>query len=306
MNGRHGMTVSIHLGAHKTATTHLQQSVRRIEQDLLRADRIFLGPDSLREEPLDLRALLNKPDSMPKRAQMARDLLRSLRDEHSALTLSDELILGGLRREVMLSGEGSFYCDAALRLGNLLDLLGTRDVDLFLALRAPASFVTSVHGELIRQGGTGTLQDYLGDFDAATARWLPLVQRILSVQGQGRLIVWRFEDTADVRDRLLTRMFGADLAAIVPNPPPVRVGLSAAAYQHLAQAGRAASQDDRRRQADMALRQHPQRAPEQRLRLLDDAVHERSIATYQDDCARIAALPQVDFLRADNGDAAQG
>lgn len=306
MNGRRTMTLSIHLGVHKTATTHLQHSVRRIEQDLLDADRIFLGPDSLRDAPLDLRALLNRPQATPKRATLARDLLRSLRDEHAALTLSDELILGGLGRERMLADDGSFYRDAQMRLGNLLDLLGTRDVDLFLALRAPASFVTSVHGELTRQGGAGSLQDYLGDFDVGTAQWQPLVMRLLSVMGQGRLTIWRFEDTGRVRDRLLTRMLGAELAALVPNPPPLRVGLSAAAYRHLEKAGQGASQDDRRRQAEMALRQHPQRRPDQRLRLLDDAVHDRSAATYDRDCDRIAALPQVDFLRPGDGDAAQG
>ncbi len=183
------MTISIHLGAHKTATTHLQQSLRRIEPDLLDADRMFLGPVNLRQPPLDLRAMLNDPAAHPRNSQLARDLLRGLRREHSAMILSDGLFLGGLGRERLLTAEGSFYQDGDRRLGHLLELLGTRDATLFLALRSPASFVTSVHAELVREGQKGRIEDYLGGFDLGRARWLPLVGRLLARLGRGRLIV---------------------------------------------------------------------------------------------------------------------
>lgn len=289
-----GMSLNIHLGAHKTATTHLQRCLGAIEADLLAHELMFLGPDTLRGAPLDLRALLNNPDRHPKRRDAARTLLRGLRAEHRDLLISEELILGGLGQR-LLGPEGRIYQDAGQRLRNLLTLLGNPDVTLFLALRSPADFLTSLFGEQMRHGGPVRIEDFLDGFDPVSLSWSDLVARLLKGSQAGRIVCWRYEDTAAIRPVLLTRLLGSDLAARVPDLPPVRVGMSAAAYQMVLE--KAGQGEGVKMLTNRALNAHPREGGEARMQLLSPAVHKQCEHAYDDDCRNVAAMARVEFLR---------
>ncbi|MFV0384107.1 hypothetical protein [Paracoccus sp. (in: a-proteobacteria)] len=288
------MTLSIHLGAHKTASTHLQRSIGAIEADLLESNVIFLGPDILRDAPLDLRALLEGPERRRRQSDMVSRLLRGFLAEHRDMILSDELILGGLGRARLLGDNGRIYLGAAQRLRNLLDLLGTGDATLYLAIRSPADFVTSLFGEQLRWGGVLRIEDFLGDFDPAGLSWSDLVRRLLATGEAGRIVCWRYEDTATTRLQLLTRMLGPGLAALVPDLPPARIGLSVAAYNMVL--ARAAEGQPIDLLVGQSRKQHPRTRGEDRLRLLPPEIHAAAARRYAEDCAELARIPGVEFL----------
>lgn len=302
------MSVHIHLGAHKTATTHLQRSLVAIEGDLLAQGIAFLGPTLLRTPPLDLRALLNDPDRMARDRDAVVPLLRGLIRDHSRVVISEELILGGLDHGNVLGRGGRLYLLAENRVSNLLRLLGHADITLYLALRSPADFATSLYGEQVLRGAPPRIEEFLGDYDLTAMRWSDLVTRILNATGAPRLVCWRYEDLDRIRPAMLADLIGPSLAGIVPDLPPARVGLSTDAH-HMIRNGVAAG-GDLRRLVSAARAAHPRRLRGGgRVRLLPDALHDACDAAYAEDCARIADLPRVRFLRpgpCDIADDAQG
>lgn len=288
------MGLFVHLGAHKTASTHLARCLEAREIELLAEGVVFLAPEQLRSEPLNLRVLLNEPESRPRRRAAARDMLRDMIAEQRDVILSEELILGGLAGRGFMAGDGRIYPNAGQRLAQVLDMVGTRDATLLLAIRSPADFLTSAFGELLRHGGPARIDEFLGGFDPAAMRWSELVDRLLRESGAERLICWRYEDWALVRSEVMALMLGPDLAATIPDLPPVRVGMSDAAYRALLDG---AAENRAERDVVSALRkEHPKRGAEDRLRVLPDALHEACDRLYAEDCARIAAMPKVRFL----------
>ena len=288
------MALFIHLGAHKTATTHLARCVLAAENDLLQAGVVFLDPAQLRQPPLELRALISDPGKSPKQQKLGQEILRGLMAEQRDLILSEEQILGGLGASRFLGRDGRVYPQAGQRLGKLLDLLGTRDVTLLLGIRSPADFLTSTFGEQLRHGGPLQIEEFLGDYDPRSLRWCELVERLLAESGAMRLVCWRYEDLRAVRDEVLTIMLGPDLASVVPDLPPTRVGLSGPGYRALLQQADGARVDGKLIGA--LLKAHPKQAGGDRLRLLSDELHDICERNYAEDCARIAALPGVRML----------
>lgn len=289
------MALFVHLGAHKTATTHLARCVLAAEEDLLQAGVIFLDPAQLRQPPLELRALIADPGVPPRRHGPAQEILRGLMAEQRDLILSEEQILGSLGASRFLGRDGSVYPLAGARVRKLLDVLGTRDVTLLLGLRSPAEFLTSTFGEQLRHGGPLRIEEFLGDYDPKSLRWSELVERLMMESGAARLVCWRYEDLSAVRAELLTIMLGADLAGLVPDLPPTRVGLSGPGYRALLQ--HTSGDRAERKEIGAMLKAHPKRAAADGLRLLPQEVHDACDQNYVEDCARIAAMPRVRMLR---------
>lgn len=292
------MSLSIHLGIHKTATTHLQQSIKLIEPELVDRDFMFLGPENMRARPLAVVGLLDKVAKKPKRAKTTKMLLRGLLSAYSNCLVSEELLLGGLNPTGFLGKNGQIYTKAENRLNNLLDLFGTKDATLFLSLRSPASFLTSAFGEALRFGGPLTPDEYFGDFDPLDLRWSDLITRLMR-SGVSRLVCWRFEDLADIRHVMLTKMLGEEFAPMIPDLRPLRPGLTQAAYDMILANGRGATWMEKRKLVSEAISKYPKTAEAEPLVIFDDAIHRESDRVYAEDCAKVAAMPRVEFLRPD-------
>lgn len=289
------MGLFIHLGAHKTATTHLANCLEKAESDLLADGVAFLGPENLRQAPLNLRLLLNNPEGRPDQQKAAMGILRGLMEEHRDLIISEELILGGFTKGQFLGAGGQVYPQAGQRLRHLLDLVGTRDVTLLLAIRSPADFLTSAFGEGLRHEGPLKIDTFLNGFQPALLRWSELIGRLQRDSEAQRLICWRYEDLANIRGDLLIRMLGPKLAAAVPDLPPTRLGLSDSAYRMLLDrsVGDAAVRD----LTGEVRKAHPKQTPRDTLRVLPQELHDECDRNYAEDCASIAAMPWVHFLK---------
>lgn len=291
------MSLRIHLGIHKTATTHLQQSIKQIEQSLIERDVMFLGPENMRVRPLAVINLLDNMEKKPKRVLAAKNLLRGLLDTNSDCVVSEELILGGLSPARFLGKNGQIYTRAEARLNGLLDMFGTRDATLFLAIRSPASFLTSIFGESLRSGGPLTPAEYFGDFDPLALRWSEFVQRIMQ-SGAARVVCWRFEDLSGVREAMLTKLLGAEFAPMIPNLRPMRPGLTRPAYDMVV-ANDDGSRVARRQLVSEAIRKFPKGPGMEPLEIFSDEINRASDQIYAEDCAKIAAMSNVEFLSPD-------
>lgn len=285
--------LSIHLGAHKTASTHLQLSLWRARDHLGRGGVFYAGPSVLRCLPLA--AALESGEPNPSAEECRRELA-CMAANHPHLLLSDENILGGTHRNGMALAQEALYPFALRRVRQLIAMTGRGPATLFLSLRDPASFTVSAFALQVMHGNETDFSAYLGGRDPARVGWAGLVQRLAMIETVARIVVWRYEDYRALRPQLLRLLVGSDLAGMVSDPPPRNVSLSQPGYDWLlAQAATGSADDlqDLAREARDRFRPGRGHPP---LRLLGTDDHARSARHYDAEVARLRSIPKVEFL----------
>ncbi|MDO5606192.1 MAG: hypothetical protein Q4G25_13625 [Paracoccus sp. (in: a-proteobacteria)] len=292
------MTIRIHLGAHKTATSELQYALRTVRGRLARGGLGYLGPRALRSESLPLYAAMHEthPEAAPKLRAGLADWLGA----HEHHLISEENIIGSTYRGSMFGAGGQLYPHAATNLARLLDLMGHPQVELFLSLRDPALFVTSAYGQQLRMGVSIDIDSYIKGVDIAALSWADLARRLLAVPGVTRLIVWRYEYYNALRPLLLERMLGPALAAIVPPPSRRNAGISAAAYNALLQTAMEDLDTPVAELVRQACAAHPRVRGVPSMRPLRPRLYLRSRRAYMHDLAEMAGIERVEMLRRED------
>lgn len=289
------MILTLHLGAHKTATTHLQASLRAAIGALRQRGVCFAGPMHLRRQTCPLTLALSEAGTRRQAAQ-ARQHFARVAETCSELLISDENIIGGTRRGNLFGRQGQIYPDARPRLRKLLRLLPNRPAVAALSVRDPASFLTSAFSLQLNRGLELELDSYLGGRDPAVVNWTDLATRILSLPGISRLIVWRYEDYRALRPRILSELLPPGLADLIPDPQPVNVSMSQQGYDWLVRHAMRDAEADLRELAGRARNRFARADGHDPLVLLPAAQYERSAQYYAQDMARLQALPGVTFL----------
>lgn len=225
------MKLHLHIGAHKTASTHLQHLLRQ-NRALLEARGVAcFGPDRLRK---DLK-LPNLCVDNPAGARLIAPLVSALQQAHARgqrLVLSEENILGTTRRD-LIARDHRLYPDADGQIARFLHLVGARDVTLYMALRSPLPFISSAFGQQIKGGRLYNFENYIAGFDPVALRWSELVARLAACPAVGRLVVWRYEDYGQILPEIMSRLLGGDaMDGMDLSLPPRQVGSSARAIAH--------------------------------------------------------------------------
>jgi hypothetical protein len=281
--------LAIHVGAHKTATSHLQHGFSKSRGVLRQKGVAYFGPEMLRGK-LRLPRLAGKPSDPPK------DLLAALdRNRMCKLVLSEENILGTTRADLVAAAE-QLYPTGDARLARLMQALGCTNATLYLSIRAPLAFLTSAHGQQQNAGRFAPMSDYLAHVSPDALRWSELVQRLASVPDVARVVVWRYEDYPAIVPTVQDSMLGRGRRFDLPDRKRL-VGTSARALEH----ARAVLAENPSRDVTEVIRAaraaypksdaFPGPAP-----FAPDALA-ADLARYDDDCTRLAALPNVTLLR---------
>lgn len=287
--------LSIHLGAHKTASTHLQYSLRLVREDLRAGGVLYLDPSMLRDEQVPLQRALNAGPGGEADEVCTHGLMELMQDcPH--LLLSEENILGGTHRTNLYSGRGLVYPYAARRLRQVIAIAGGGPVTLYLGLRDPAGFNVSAFALQVSLGNEIGLADYLSGRDPTKVGWNWLVKRLIAIEEVARIVIWRYEDYAQLRPQILADMLPGGLEAIVPEPAPSNESLTQAGYDWFLRHATANPETDLPRLAKRARARFGRSAGHAALRLLSEEDYARSALNYAEDLARLCLLPKVDFL----------
>ncbi len=290
------MALTIHLGAHKTASTHLQQALCLARPALRRGGVCYADPWTLRGQGVDLARLLGKDAATPGELRRFARTLADARDTCPDLLISEENILGRTGRRRLVGRDRQLYPEAGARLQQVIALAGGGPATLFLSVRDPAAFNLSVFALQVGKGKEFDLDMFLNGRDPARIGWAELVGRLRAVPGVARVVVWRYEDYAALRPRLLAQMLPPALAGAVPDPPPLNESLTQPGYDWFLRMAMSDPDADLRALARRALMRFPRAQGHAPLRLLSDAVQARSAAEYARDLAGLAGLPGVDLL----------
>lgn len=227
-------SIALHIGAHKTATTHLQRSFGAQQQALIDAGVRYYGPESLRRPGKGLGDLFGLDlYQTPQPTRSPADQLDFMFKDGHRLILSDENFIGVLHDKNGLI-RTPLYPLASGRIEALAEAMDAGPIEVCIGLRNPASFIRSAYSQALLGGRLITFSEYLSQNPLDQIYWPGLVARVRSTVGVGRVTVWLFEDYKWQFYKACAALMG-DLVnmRIVPLPDPVHLGLSEAAVARI-------------------------------------------------------------------------
>jgi hypothetical protein len=282
------MLIALHLGAHKTATTYIQNALELSRQKL---NQIGIGYVPLTDVRSSLTGRLGFGRSgLPAAANQL------LGDYHPCkrLIISDENIIGGLKPSFV----GGFYPRRRGRLAKLLNGLGQHNFRVYFATRAYDEFISAIYCEYIRHHPFVDTQSYLRGATYKTFNWLDIVETFVKLIGSENVTIWRYEDFHAVQGQVFAALLDASPNLIEKPTGRVRESLSAKAVQSLACLQATRDSDELRARARSAAAAYPKGPDNPPFSALDTVNAEKLRTRYEHDIARILKdFPGVHFLR---------
>ena len=282
--------IVLHLGAHKTATTHLQHSLIAQRIPLWEAGVRTYMPPHLRGDGQSLEARFDLPINrkVTGTGPAAAEVRARLIGNAARVVVSEENFIGVLQTRkgrVRLP----LYPRARQRLMMLIPVLAPgQGVDLCFALRDPAAFLNSAYGQVLMGGHVIGTDAFKADNPLGAVDWVDIITRLRATPGVNRLTVWRQEDYGDLFPAILRALLGETPVTVAPAAEVIHPGLSQAAVRHVLTG---AGQATEARALFPAGPDHPSFdafTPEERA---------LSREYYDAQLAEIAALPGIDLLR---------
>ena len=224
-------SVAFHIGAHKTATSHLQRCLLNASDALAEHGVLYFGPEFFRQPGQSIHATFGLRDGPSARAPLR---LRDLARNGHHLVLSEENYIGPLNDP---AGFGLMhrYPDAGPKVAALAGAIGQR-IDIHMAVRRPTDYLNSGYCQMLLGGKVRPFSDYRDANPTTSVDWPAVVSSLRRAEGVGRVTVWRHEDYMHIFRQLAAGLVGQDAAHCVPLIPRKRnPGLSEAAVARLHQ-----------------------------------------------------------------------
>ncbi|WP_210878798.1 hypothetical protein [Roseovarius autotrophicus] len=200
------MQIVIHAGAHKTDEDRLVTCLRDNFGTLRQRGTHVPHPESYRRPIRDLFQTA-QANALPADARLSVLGAAGAEEGTARLVLSNQGFFGTPKMTV---GSGRFYAAAEMRLAQFRQMFADDEIELFLALRNPATFLPA----LVPDTPFTSVGDLLRGDDPAALRWSETVARLRTAFPEMTLTVWCNEDTPLIWGQILRDMAGVD--ATVP------------------------------------------------------------------------------------------
>lgn len=289
------MQIAYHLGAHCTDEDRLIRALLKNRGTLGAAGIVVPSPRSYRQL---LPKIAKSLHGAPAGTETQQVILDAVMEAETAerLVFSHDCLLCYPVNAITKQG---FYATAPQRIAAYSNLFPKAQTEFFLALRNPATLVPA----LIERVNDGTYATVMGDQSPHSLRWAPVIRSILAAVPGISLTIWCNEDTPLLWPEILRAVAGLGpeaaldgdfdlLAAIMTDEGLVK--LKAYLETHPP-----ASADQRRRATTAFLEKYAR--PEEIEVEVDlpgwsaDLVAALT-AAYEEDCAEIADMDEVNFL----------
>lgn len=290
--------IMLHVGVHKTATTHMQASLRLSRARLNAAGVSYWDLKTLRAGGSDVADHLQLAEG-----RLASGVKQML-DGHDRLLISEENML----RLPYKMGEGPnpiLYERGHQLIAQMGQGAPEQQVDVALSLRDYAGYFRSLYTQTLMGGYFPSFKRFITRSSYDVCTWVHLVDRIHALPNVLRIIVWRYEAYGMLVQTIFAGMIGEDLGTIPLVPERSRSGLSeqavAALRDHQARDpghNRRLHKIPRRPIAQAARDAFPTGAQYPKFDPSQAADLKLSAQRYAADIAEIAAMPKVHLLKA--------
>ena len=193
------MTIKLYIGAHKTATTHIQNLLEHNKEILLKKNIKISTPNHLRESWLNLFMNYCHKDNKAHIEQLQNEAPKD-----GIWILSDENI-AGTPYEFMVSNEG-MYPNVKKRLTCLKELFPDVKIELFFALRSYDTFYRSTYLEVVRNRGYIPFEKYYDEDKFKTNSWETVIKMFTEVIPQENITLWLYEDIKNIMPKIINSM----------------------------------------------------------------------------------------------------
>ncbi len=196
------MQIVYHIGANCTDQDRLLKSILKNADNLSKQGIKVPGPGKYRRL---LRETLEALDGTPPVAEAREILLDAILDDEQCnrLVLSHAQFMCVHRR--VFEG-GVFYGLAENKLRSLASLFPEDEIDIFMGIRNPATFIPAVFHESPADDFTRFMHGVAPE----TVRWSDLIAQIQTVLPKANLTVWCNEDTPLIWAQLIREISGVD------------------------------------------------------------------------------------------------
>ncbi|MCV2881380.1 hypothetical protein [Actibacterium sp. XHP0104] len=194
------MQVVYHLGAHFTDEDRLLKCLLKNRDTLAHQGIVVPGPGRYRAL---LREARNKLRGQPAPLALQEEMLDRILDDTDAgrVVFSNQTFLCIPPR--VLRG-GRLYADAGQKALALAQLFPQAQIEFFLAVRNPATFVPTV----FHNSGETSLETFMDGADPRELRWSEVVRDLREANPEAEITVWSNEDTPLIWGQLLADLAG--------------------------------------------------------------------------------------------------
>ncbi|AVW91562.1 hypothetical protein [Celeribacter baekdonensis] len=290
------MIISIHIGAHSTNGAQLMRGLLKNKAVLAEHGVAVPNPARYRDVLPDVMRRVKSDRATPETQEMLLDQMLDT-DECARLVLSYEDVIC---LPVFIFEKGGLYQKANFKLPWLRNVFADHDVEFFLGLRNPATFIPEAFAQC---GPQVTFESFLNDTDLETLRWSDLIALIRESCPDAAITCFAYEDTP-----LTWAQIMRDMAGIGPMVP-ISGGLDILAtimkregmkrLRTYLNTHRPQNEVQRRRILSAFLDKYvDEEAIEAEIDLpgWDEALIERLTELYEDDLERIEAMEGVHFI----------
>jgi hypothetical protein len=196
------MQVVLHPGVHKTDDDRLVKSLLKNTALFEQAGVSVPRPSRYRRLVRDtVQAMANAPPAEDAAQLILDAVLDDSQPERIVMSIENFFCVPKLA-----ISNGILYPNAEERVARFADLFNDAEVELFMAIRDPASFLPAVFAEAPHP----SFLDFMDGTDAMDIRWSTLIRRIRAAAPDVPVTVWCNEDTPLIWGEVLREVAGVD------------------------------------------------------------------------------------------------
>ena len=196
------MQLVLHAGAHFTEEERLVRCLLRNKEDFSKRGVAVPGPGKYRTLLKETMAALQAAPPAPDARDVLLDVI--LDDENADRMILSHMFLFGAPRACVRNG--TIYEAAPERLARLAQLFVHDDIELFLALRNPATFLPA----LFENAPQEDMNAFLRGADPYAIRWSDTLAAIRAVAPRITITAWCFEDMPMIWAQIIREMAGLE------------------------------------------------------------------------------------------------
>ena len=196
--------IIIHAGAHKIASTHLQNRLLENEKRVVKSGCSYLGPEKIRDQFGTLWRALGRSDTPDEQERK----LAALAAGQPRLVISEENIIGGFKDLMNGPNRAILYPKAVERLARLAQLVAPNPLHIAMAVREPSSYYVSVYNQLLLSGRFQTWERFSKGLDPTAVKWSDILRPIAEIPGVAAVSIWRYEDYHRLLPQILNTLLG--------------------------------------------------------------------------------------------------
>lgn len=192
------MNIKLYIGAHKTATTHIQK-IFDSHRSYLNDNQCSVSiPINLRESwlPNFITYCNNKDHTLANK-------IVEISPQNNTWILAEENF-SGTPSELLVATE--IYPNIAKRLENFCDIFDTCSIEVFFSIRSYETFYRSSYLEIVRNKGYLPFDEFYQQERFQHFSWIKVIQSINQLIDHDKIHIWCYEDLRELLPSLLSTM----------------------------------------------------------------------------------------------------